>query len=97
MNLRKMAVDGVYHEPQPFDALQRYLALAGKFYNLARLKGCPEKNLQLVLDAIEEVKGLMKIESSGAPPPAPHGPPAPVVGAPPPMPALGQPPPPMAA
>lgn len=98
-NLRKMAVDGVYHEPQPFDDLQLYLKLAGKFYNLARLKGCPEKNLQLVLDAIEEVRRLLKIEGTGAPPPPPAMPGAtpPTVGAPPPMPALGQPPPPMAA
>lgn len=94
-NLRKMAVDGVYHEPQPFDDLQLYLKLAGKFFNLARLKGCPEKNLLLIMDAMEEVKRLLKIESAGAPPPpAPMAPPAGgVVGANAPMPALGAPPP----
>ena len=92
-NLRKMAVDLVYHEPQPFDDLQLYLKLAGRFYNLARLKGCKPQGLQYIMDAIEQVKRLLSLETQQQPQPVPNGPPAPVVGAPAPMQALGQPPP----
>lgn len=96
-NLRKMAVDGEYNEPLPFDNLNLYLTLAGKFFNLCRLKGCPQKNLNLVMDAIQEVQRLLKLDQPPPPPPMPGAPPAPVVGAAPPMPALGAPPPGMPA
>ncbi len=108
-NLDKMVTEGRYLAPQSFDNLQRYVELAGKFYNLERAKdkdGANAAGLQMIRDAIAEAKALIEeAKAATAPPPPPPGampppggppmggPPPPDMGMPPGMPPGGMPPP----
>ena len=72
LNLQTMVTEGRYLPPQPFDNLDKYLELAGKFYNLERQKKTPNHLLQLIRDAWSDAKALRdQARAASAPPMAP--------------------------
>lgn len=81
LNLDIMVTEGRYLPPQPFDALDDYIRIAGKFYNLERAKKTPDDRLQLIRDALADAKSLRdQAMAAAAPPPAPGMPPLPTGG-----------------
>jgi len=107
MMLDTMVIKGRYMSPDTVDDLDLATVRARKMVNLCRVRDVPEDRIQLLLDFLEDIKGLKEQAAQKAPPPAGMGapldqgpPPAgPMPGGAPPMPP-GMPPPgmpPMAA
>lgn len=88
--LDTMVINGTYVTPMPTDNFDMAIGLASKFVNLCRLQEVPEDRIKLVIDYIEDVKGL---KDQAQPPPPPAA--APMPGMPPMTPDGGGAPPPM--
>ncbi len=77
--LDTMVVKGKYVTPMPTDDFALAIKLATKFVNLCRLREVPEDRIKLVIDYIEDVKGLKEQaeaeaaakQAAAAPPPGP--------------------------
>lgn len=91
--LCKIAYDGKYMEPQPFDDLQKAVGLTRKFINMMRLRDdFPDSRMDMLHDFLLSLTDLQKAAMPTAPPPPMPG--APPSGPVPPMPPPGPPMPP---
>jgi hypothetical protein len=68
--LDNMLFEGEYDPPTRYDDLQSAVRIANLAYHKAKVDGCPEDRLEMVLLYMDEASNIMKKEAENAAPPA---------------------------
>jgi hypothetical protein len=64
--IERIVEDGEYYPPEPTDDLELALKLATQSYNKFRLRKVPAKNLDLLLEYLDDVRALTQLAQQGA-------------------------------